>query len=151
MNVRELMRILIDADPEAEVMTCTDLSLSKGQSLIGILDLPTRDAEIGSFPHLQINGDLAGKNFVMIISTDAWGISPRVRSKVERYELIRRQACIVCTNVHLPGTKCPSGDGGSFSPAALKAVERSRTETCSCIMPEGEAGNRCTYCGYVVR
>ena len=33
----------------------------------------------------------------------------------------------------------------------LARVERDRTETCSCVMPEGEAGDRCTYCGYVVR
>lgn len=84
MNVRELMKILVECDPEAEVMTSTSRELQDNPTCS--LHFPTRDAEPGTFPDVEANSpkhigalDFRGKKFLMICSTDAWGISPRKR------------------------------------------------------------------------
>ena len=88
MNARELVTLLLEYDPNAEVMVTVPLECCRepaaaivrgegGQvSLKGSLSLPTRGLETGMFPDMTVNGAHAGKPWVMIQGTDVWGMSP---------------------------------------------------------------------------
>jgi hypothetical protein len=77
MNVRELTEILKNCDPEAEVMTGTSKYIIQNAQCD--LYLPAWNAEEGTFPNVDANGQHRGKKFVVICSTTVWGISPRPR------------------------------------------------------------------------
>jgi hypothetical protein len=75
MNVRELMRLLVECEPDAEVIIEVNRQLPPAEGLQTNLILPTRDASQGQFPS-DLKGPVYGKKFIMISATSVWGISP---------------------------------------------------------------------------
>ena len=85
MKARELVNLLLEQDPDAEVMVSAPLECAQDpglfnvdvskRKLVGRLDLPTRGLDAGLFQ----TGPNTGKPWVMVIGTDVWGMSPPAR------------------------------------------------------------------------
>lgn len=74
MTVRELIHLLTEEDDlDAEVMVGVSAELRRDADSGVRLALPTRDVERGEFFRHASNG----QPWVMIVATDAWGVSPR--------------------------------------------------------------------------
>ena len=69
------MRLLVEQDPEAEVIILAPRDSAPAAGMMSNVILPTCDAEAGRFPP-ESGGPMAGKPHVMICGTSLWGRSP---------------------------------------------------------------------------
>jgi hypothetical protein len=123
MKMREVIRLLAEEDPEAEVMVSVDMRLSRSHPHEGTLILPTRCIEVGRFG----SGEMTGRPWIAIVATDAWGISPKA------VETPHEEWCVICKREPLAHTDeeyracmaaCGKYEGGEYPSLETVAEQR---------------------------